>query len=295
MAEFINERLAASGIQASTTGMGNVVVRGDSNPPRAMITAHMDQVAFMVSRTATDHAVCLPTGEPGFKGRTPVRVLTSSGEVPGELERGTGNLADVWILRSPELASVRPGDRVLYAARLTTHGGDSLRGPALDNRIGCWLLLQAALALRDEAQDFAFVWTVREEGELSGVVQAARVLAPEAHVAVDITYAGYNEETGESDVVAGAGPAVTVRDGGMIGFDTLIAPFAAAADAGGIHLQREIVRHGVSEAGKVLRALGVPAVALLVAIEEAHSPYEKCHASDIREAREVLIEGLRRI
>ena len=295
MADWISARLGDLPIAPTRDAFGNVVLVPARARPRVLITAHMDQVGYMVSRVFADRAHCLPVGEPWIEvsRRVSVRVL-GAGHAPldGELcslghEGGT--------LKLTHIDSVRIGDRVLFADALTHRDDGRICGPALDNRVGCLIALRAARELADEDGDVAFAWTVREETELAGFVHVARTLEPAAVIAVDVTYATVDGDETESSVTIGGGPTVTLLDGEMVAHDPLVREFDRAAEELGVSWQREVVRSGGSEASTAHRVLGIPALALLVPIERAHTDQETADLGDIASTVALLVAGVREL
>jgi endoglucanase len=199
------------------------------------------------------------------------------------------------VLRCDRLDEVRVGDRVVFANALEMRNDARVCGPALDDRIGCLIALHAARILADDESEVAFAWTVREETGPAGVIRVARDLNPEVVVAVDITYATASDQTTESAVAVGQGPVITLLDGGMVGHSWPVRAFDRAASSLGLRWQPEVVRGGVSEAGRAERMLGLPALALLVAIENPHSHDEIADLNDIASVRDLLVAGVREL
>ena len=293
VASWIADALTAHGFEPEVDAIGNVVVRRGERLS-GLLTAHMDQVGFMVSRLAEARALCLPVGEPELREPCGATVVTAGRtKTRGRLEP-LDETTDAAVLRAEDLDVVDVGDRVVFAGELREDGDGFLRAPALDNRIGCWILLHAAFELASARDDLAFAWTVREETEGSGAVSAARRLEPSWTISVDVTPAGEARDA-ESDIVAGRGPAITLLDGGMVAHPPLLDAFTRAARASAIPYQREVVAEGSSEAGVVEAALGIPGLALLVPIEAAHSPAERASPSDVAHALSLLVAGVRRL
>jgi putative aminopeptidase FrvX len=255
----------------------------------------MDQVGYMVSRIEADRAHCLPVGKPQLDERqtTGVRVLGDDHPtLLGEFESfGTGG----GVLHCDRLDEIRVGDQVVFSAELQSLDDGRVRGAALDDRVGCLVALRAAQVVATEELDVAFAWTVREETEQAGVLRVARDLEPELVVAVDITYATSDEQTAESVVAAGHGPAITLMDGGMVGHGRLVRAFELAANRLGTSWQPEVVRAGASEAGRVQSLLGIPALALLVPIDNPHTHQETAHLQDVASVIDLLVAGIREL
>jgi endoglucanase len=288
VANWIAGKLSEFDIAVTRDTLGNVLV-APGGRPRLLVTAHMDQVGYMVSRLDDDRAYCQPVGSPAVTaGRRVAVQILGDGHVPfdGELE-SIGE--KVGIVRTDRLAELSVGDRVVYAPGLEVRGDRTVRGPSLDDRIGCLVALHVARTLDREEAGVAFAWTVREESEQAGVMRVARDLDPEALIALDITYATSEEHVSESPVVVGQGPAITLLDGGMVGHGGLVQALISAAGSLRMPWQPEVVRLGVSEAGRVQRNLGIPSLALLVPIENPHSPEETADMRDLVSVIELLI------
>jgi len=292
VAEWLMAELAGHELEARVDRAGNVIVCSGRRPT-GLISAHMDQVGFMVSRLEADGATCLPVGEPELEG--PCSVTVTGAGAGNAAERGSGRLhpggdQDAPTLRC-DLPVLEVGDRVTFSGALARRADGRWEGPALDNRIGCCVLLALALELGHMRPEVAFVWTVREEIGGAGVLGLARRLKPTWAVSLDVTPAG-SDRHGDSDVQLGHGPAITLMDEGTVVDGRLLAALLEVAGAQEIPVQREVVSDGISEAGIVESQLGIPALALLVPVERPHSPRECADPVDIEATRALLAAAL---
>ena len=64
VAAWLGERLAGLSLSPAVDPFGNLRLADDSAGTRVLITAHMDQVGYIVSRVEERRAVCLPMGAP---------------------------------------------------------------------------------------------------------------------------------------------------------------------------------------------------------------------------------------
>lgn len=295
VAEWLLARLTHVSPSPTTDSHGNLCLAGAGASPRVLVTAHMDQVGYVVSRVDNHRAQCLPLGSPDIAAtrRVPARVF---GDAHPPLDAELVSFGDAGAtIESGRLGDVRVGDHVVFATELDVREDGSVLGAALDDRIGCLIVLRAVHKLAGHASDVAFAWTVREEAEQSGVVRVVRDIEPQAMIGVDITYAVGTDQSMESPLTPGAGPVITLLDGGMVGHRSLIRPFQAAATSLDMRWQPEVVRDGVSEAGRVQRMFGIPSLALLVPIHNPHSHEEIAFLSDIASTIDLLVAGLREI
>jgi putative aminopeptidase FrvX len=290
VADLIAERVESVGLAPRRDRIGNVFVYEGSKQPNVMITAHMDQVGFIVSDTSTDRLCLLAVGDSQVTSETEVELSTPSARWRGLLRKDQAH--DYVYLDAPKDLTIRPGQRVAFADGLRVQADGTAEGPGSDNRVGCAILLHAVGRLVSEL-GVAVVWTVREEsGEYAGVLHAARQLKPEALVTVDTTFAQGQPSRPQSPIYIGRGPVLTLMDDGMVGFAPLIRAFGEAAKEARLEWQPEVVRAGVSEAGKVLRVLGVPSLALLVPLDRAHSQRERIKLEDAEHALALLEVGV---
>src|ERR1044072_8144261 len=218
VAEAIVTRLAGLPMTPMRDELGNVRLLAEGSRPRVLVTAHMDQVGYMVSRLGEDGALCLPLGSPQLPPGRRTRVRGGGNAHPpfdGALgchgEKGG-------MLRSERRDEIQIGDCVVFADSLVRREDGRVCSPALDDRIGCLVALQAARALVAQTGDVAFGCAVPEGAEPAGVVRVARDIDPDVVVAVDITYATADGgDSMESVLKLGAGPVITLLHGGMVG------------------------------------------------------------------------------
>lgn len=290
VAAHVLAALRARGLHAVVDGLGDVVLAAGA--PRGLVTAHLDQVGFMVSRAVGDRTRCLPVGDAAVDRRCRARVVADGAtRATGWLEPAP-EASEAAVLRCDAEQRVEVGDRVLYDATFEAAADGTVAACALDDRVGCAILLRAAAQLAARRPDLAFAWTVREELDGSGAIRVARELGPAWTIAVDTTSAMDGAATGESTVVLGGGPAMTLLDEGMVAHRPLLEAFTAVAAQRGIPWQPEVVAEGLSEAGMIGGALGVPGLALLVPLASAHGPVERANLRDVEQACALLVEAL---
>jgi endoglucanase len=94
-------------------------------------------------------------------------------------------------------------------------------------------------------------------------------------------------------VVLGKGPAVKVRDGGMISDPRVVEWMTAAAAASRIPHQLEVLEHGTTDAAAIqISRCGVPAGCLSIPCRYVHSPSEMIDLADVDNAVRLLLAML---
>src|SRR5690606_15922153 len=83
---------------------------------------------------------------------------------------------------------VRVGDMVTLRQEFIDMG-EVVSGKALDDRVGCWVLIEALKRLEKPAFEVHAVFTVQEEVGLRGATTGAHRVAPDVGIALDTTLA----------------------------------------------------------------------------------------------------------
>ncbi|HCL49523.1 MAG TPA: aminopeptidase, partial [Clostridiaceae bacterium] len=112
-------------------------------------------------------------------------------------------------------SKVRIGDFAVFKSFFKLVG-DRVYSGALDDRIGCYILIEAAKRLKDNKSDVYFTFTVQEETYTSGAATSAFAIEPDMAVVIDVTDTGDTPNCNAMAVKMGDGAAIKVKDGGMI-------------------------------------------------------------------------------
>src|SRR5690606_16850392 len=99
--------------------------------------------------------------------------------------------------------------------------------------------------------DVAIVFTVQEEVALLGAGIAAYAADPDIGIALDVTRTGDTRKGVKMDVKLGAGPAIKIKDSGMLASPEVIALLEQAAERAGVPTQREVLERGSTDAASM--------------------------------------------
>jgi len=293
--------------------MGNVLVLRKAKKQstlRVMLDAHMDEVGFMIVEDEGNgiYRFDLVGGidERQLPGQ-PVRV--GRDHLPGVIGTKPIHLAEEEELKSPiSLESLRidlgpdaagkakPGDYATFATSFMQIG-PSLRGKALDDRLGVATLIE--LVKRGfENIDLLVSFSVQEEIGLRGARVSAFHFNPDLAIAVDSTPAfDLPREDGEENAVyncrLGEGPAIYVVDAGTISDPRLIHFLAEIGQKHNIRFQYRQSGGGGTNAGAIFKArAGIPVVSISIPGRYAHTAMLLSRTADWQAALDLLAATL---
>jgi len=291
--------------------MGNVIVRKKGVRPRILFLAHMDEIGLMVSAIGKKGRISIsPIGgiDPNILIGQRVYIEGNKGKIGGvitnpdvlngfELEENL-KMEDLFVytgLTKKELKDkgIRVGSYINFteACNYCTLGNKNIvGGKALDDRIGCYVLLDLMKNLKTK-NEVVFVFTVQEEVGLYGAKTSVFNLEPDYAVAVDVT--GHDDDKGT--MLLGNGPSLTIKDAEMIGNKCLNDYLINAAKRLKINLQLEVSDLGTTDATSVFVAKGgIPSSVLGVSVANLHTTVSVANRKDIENTVKVLREFLKK-
>ncbi len=310
--EFIKEQIKKDVDEMIEDAYGNLIVRkGNVTSPRILLTAHMDEVGFIIVgieksgllRFATigiapqvlyaKRVVIGKKAVPGVIGHKPVHQIKI--EETEKLSETKDLFIDIGVSSKEEAKKhVDIGELGTFCTEFR-EVGDAIFGKAFDDRIGCYMLMQV-LKKTDVPLHCAF--TVQEEAGLRGARIAAYRVNPHVAIAVDATASGEWPE--EKDVPLypeiGKGPVITIADRSLICDKELVALLEKTAQKHSIPYQFKKPMIGGTDAGAIhLTRQGVRAVAMQTAARYIHSPLSIANKKDIKAGIKLLINSLEEI
>lgn len=295
----------------TTNPLGSLTVTKPGKKPSKTIAlfAHMDEVGLLISRITSEgllqfhpigidplvlHGRRVRIGEtalPGVIGAKAWHHL--SGAERDAAVKSDGLFIDIGASSREEAAAVvSPGDAATFDEPFAEFGEGMLLSRALDNRIGCALLIR--LLLSDCPWELTGVFTTGEEAGLWGAQTAAFSINPDIALVLETTTAGDVDGVSEDKTVCsvGRGPVVSFADRGTL-YDRAL--FSLAFETAGrlsIPVQTKEGLYGANEGRAVSRAAsGAQTLAVSVPCRYLHSGSCVAALRDI-EADERLIHAL---
>jgi putative aminopeptidase FrvX len=293
-------------VSGDVVGNSLARVRGMEDRPLLALFGHVDEIGLTITH-ADERGNLSVRGLGGWNPQVllgqRVEILTRDGRVPGvvaakreprrrtddekkrvELEDlhidiGASDADDAW-------KAVRRGDPAVLAVQPVELLNGRIASRALDNRLGAYIVLEAARRAAEAGGtgDVVAVATVEEEvGDFLGARAAAFALEPAVAIAVDVTWAsdvpgGDPKEYGEQKLGDGAaimrGPGVAPR---------LFEALLETAEAEDIPHCVEVSTgrsHTDADAVYVSRA-GIPTGVVSIPLRHMHTPGEICDLGDV--------------
>jgi endoglucanase len=284
--------------------LGNLIVRKGQRGPngmRIMLSAHIDEIGVIVTHVDAEGFVRFTTLG-GVRPHTCVggRVRFLNGlsgvismEPPDDLTR-VPTFEQLYIdlgLTSNQNAPVKVGD-VAGFDRPFLDLGDRLVAKSMDDRIGAVVLIEALRQLKDTPNEVYFVFSTQEEVGVRGATTSAFGVDPDLGLAVDVTGTGDTPRRSKvrMQVSLGKGPAIKVRDGGMLADRRVIDWMVRTAEQQGLPYQLEILEGGSTDARAMqLTRAGVPAGCLSIPTRYIHSPSEMVDYNDVQQSVQLLV------
>ncbi|MCX7754209.1 MAG: M42 family metallopeptidase [Anaerolineales bacterium] len=294
--------------------LGNVLVTKNgtgADRVRVMLDCHMDEVGFMlvsddgeglyrfelvggidVRQLPGKQVLVGKEKIPGVIGARPIHLTTSE-------ERQKKIPLDALRIDIGPGGKARPGDRAVFATRFQ-RVGSSILAKAIDNRIGCALLIDL-LKTSPANIDLCLSFSVQEEIGLRGAKVAAFHFNPDMAIAIDATPANdlpvYDgSENTFYNTRLGQGPAIYTFDSGTLNDPRLIRFLAHTAEAAGIPYQFRQPGGGGTDAGAIHRTrTGVPTVSVSVPHRYTHSAISLARIEDWQNTLALLTAALERI
>lgn len=276
----------------SVDAMGNVIVRLYGESPaakRVLFDAHLDEVGFLITHINDNGTLCFDTvggiDKSVLFGQR-VRIGKASGVIGGKAihqcskdeKESIPAIESMFIDigatdREAAQRLVEIGQGGTFSSDLQEWKHGIVVGKALDDRVGCALLL--ALADEQPKQDIWLSFSVQEEVGLRGAKAVAEAVKPEIAVAIDATTAADIAGSSEKTCVCclGAGPVVSFADGASLYDQELYQTVRSLAEKNGIVTQTKNRIAGGNNGASLQRGhTGARTVAISLPCRYIHSP-----------------------
>ena len=320
VAKIIERELKDVADSIEYDNMGNIIAtkKGEKKAPKVMLAAHMDEIGLMV-RYIDDNGFIKFSKIGGINDQMlmnqTVTIRSSIGEdvigvigskpphVTKPEEKNKVVKADDMFIdigaKDKEDAEkmVRIGDAITFNALFAEYPNNLVMGKALDNRVGCYVMMEVLKRVETRATIYA-VGTVQEEVGLKGARTSAFRLNPDLAIALDVTLSGDHPgiKPDEAPVVMGKGPAVILADASGRGILTLKSIKDLLLNAGeenDIPYQLEVSDGGTTDGTVInLTREGIPTGVLSVPTRYIHTPVSVCSMDDVESTIQLIVAAI---
>ncbi len=307
--EVIRAEIAPFVDEIHVDALGSLIARKGQKTPdgiKIMLSAHIDEIGIIVTHV----------DENGFVSFSPIGGVRALNCVGGRVRFLNGQVGVINVeplddpSKSPTIeqlyidlgatsradCKVQVGDLGVFD-RPFADLGNRMVSKAMDDRIGAAVLIEALRQLKSSPHELYFVFSVQEEVGLRGATTAAFGIDPDLGLALDVTGTGDTPRrtSRRMAVSLGKGPAIKVRDGGMLSDPRVVDWMVRTAEKAHFPYQLEVLEGGTTDARAIqLTRAGVPAGCLSIPCRYVHSPSEMVDTSDVENAVRLLVELIRK-
>lgn len=323
--EILEREFRAEGLKVSTDGLGSVigVLQGSSARPRIMLAAHMDEVGAVV-RYITPQGMVKIQLLGGWLDQAledqrwtiltaKGPVLAISGLISPHIAPETDRTRviprnDVFLdvgansRQQAEALGIRPGDGIAPVSSFRALAYGRYTGKALDDRVGCVIMLEALRRIRLEhivlPNTVYFVGTVQEEIGSRGAQTAVEVVKPDLGMSLESGIAS-DHPGGSLDAAQeqlGSGTTVYLADAGMLVNLKFRDFLMQIANENHVPFQTEVTSGGFEDSERLQQFDGGrPSVNLAVATRYLHNHDGEIDRADLEHAIDLLVKVLPRL
>ncbi|MDO5835698.1 MAG: M42 family metallopeptidase [Methanobacterium sp.] len=302
--------------------MGNLIAtkNGKPNGKKVMLAAHMDEIGLIVRYIDKDGFIKFSklggindqmllnqevyihsNGEKilGVIGsKPPHRMKAAEKKKPVQYENMFIDIGAKDKEDAQEMVNV--GDPITIKQKFAELKNDLVTGNAMDNRVGCAILLEVMKRARSNATIYG-VGTVQEEVGLKGARTAAYRINPDMALALDVTISGDHPGMKEEDAPAkaGEGPCIILTDAsgrGIITHPQVKELLIQVADEEEIPYQLEVSEGGTTDATAIhLTREGIPTGVISPPSRYIHTPVSVVNINDVENAVKLILAVLNRL
>ncbi|MEC5425417.1 M42 family metallopeptidase [Virgibacillus sp. C22-A2] len=315
---FIEDYVKEKADHVHVDTMGNVIVmkKGNKSGPVTLLTAHMDEVGFIVKKIEENGLLRfekLGGHDDRILLAQEVKVMGKDKEFDGvigtlsthflkfddpvKVRRHAEMYIDIGATSKQEVQDlgVDVGTPITWATKaklIGSEGNKMMIGKSLDDRSGCAVLLTVLNELqnKDFAGEIVLLFTVQEEVGLRGAQTGIRQVDADIAIAVDTTAVSDTpEDIMDNSLQIGAGTGIKVMDFSLIVQKTMKDLLVKFAEEFSINYQLEVFPGIGTDGGAVaLSDKGIPTGVLSIPSRYTHSPVELISMKDLEATKDLL-------
>lgn len=308
--EYIISKIPAE-CKYTVDALGNIIVEKSGKnraSKKVMLSAHMDEVGFIINYITDDGFLKFTNvggidersvfgrsvGVSGIHGVIGAKAFHHlSSDERNKVPKCEDMYIDIGASTKAEAEKyVSLGDCAYFESDYLEFGEGYIKSKALDDRVGCKILLD--ILSKEQPYDLTVCFVTQEEIGTRGSAVAAFNVSPDYAIVLECTTASDIPDVPEHKKVCklGEGAVVSFMDRGTVYDEELYKKAFVLAEEKGIKCQTKTVVAGGNDAAAIHKSgKGVRTVAISVPTRYIHSPSGVAKKEDI-EAVEMLAECL---
>lgn len=301
--DFIKNEIEEYVDDTYVDALGNLIAHKKGQGKKIMISAHMDQIGLMVT-DIDDKGFIRFTNVGGISPEISLsqKVIFENGlqglifSEPSKDDKKTkleSMYIDIGAFGKEEAEEkVSIGDICIYDSESVVND-NVIFGPYLDDRVGCYIGIEAIKMMDKVNNDLYFVFSVQEEVGLRGAKTAAYRINPDIGISLDVTSNGDTPKAKRFAVGLNKGAAIKVKDNSIITHPKVKNALVDLAKKNNIEYQMEVLEFGGTDSGAIhMIRDGVPSGVISIPTRYVHSTVEMAALNDITNSLNLLIEFL---
>lgn len=280
--------------------LGNLIARKKGRGKKILFSAHMDQIGLII--THVDEKGFLKFSNVGglnAKELLGLHMVFENGlegvicqeELKDNEKLTMGKLfLDVASTDKDFVAkNFRVGDMCVFKSSYY-ETEDCVVCKAADDRIGCYILIEALKNHPETDKDVYYVFSVQEEVGLRGAKTAGYTINPDLAIALDVTATGDTPDGIKMDVKLGGGAAIKLMDKSLITHPEVKDLLTYLAEKNNIKYQYEVLEFGGTDAGAIHTSReGVPSGVISIPTRNLHTSGEIFSKADVEECIKLVL------
>ncbi len=299
--ELIKETVKDYADDMTVDALGNLIIykKGQApNKKKIMLAAHMDEIGLQVTKIENNGQIKVKTLgflwlSTTYMSRVKFR-NGITGIAAGRVEDAKNDFTKLYIdigAKSAEEAQeyIKIGDVASYIGEFAELKNGNIAAKAIDDRVGCYIMIEALKSTVVPQNDVYFVFTVQEELGCRGAKAAAERIMPDIGVAIDITPAHDYPCDLEGSNTLGAGVGIKISDPSVICDEYLVEEMVKCCKDNNIKYQFDVIDKGGTDASSMnLSNYGVRSSGITIATRYPHGPNSMVNMNDVDAAVQLL-------
>lgn len=193
---------------------------------------------------------------------------------------------------------VNVGDMIAFKHNWMEMPNSRISTKAIDNRVGCSVLLSLSNMIRDNDLNFDvyLVASVMEEFNIRGILPAIKVINPDITIGIDVTPACDTPDMDYNDLELSGGLALTYMNfhgrgtlAGVLPDKKLLKELESVCDKNDIKYQNEISTGVITENAYILlENQGIAVANISIPTRYTHTPFECVDMNDVIDAVKII-------